>query len=151
MAPRDRHELDCLHLLEKPMAQVHEYLDEMNQVFPFQLFGEYHRTFRHNGYGVQYCLKMWGPNGQKAAMVHLLRDWNDTLVIKHMNLDQALEKAREAVMFFNRLEHLFLGLNPQFADWLDKGWVNQAHEEGLFEWGLSKGQVKYYARGFPHP
>jgi hypothetical protein len=151
MAPADRHELDCLHLLEKPMVNVHLWLDGLNRVFPYQLFGEYHRAFRHNGYGVRYCLENWGPDGEKAALVHLLRDWDDTVLVKHMNLGQALEKAREAVMFFNQMEGFWVQLNPQFANWLDKGWVNQAHEEGLFGPGLSRGQVKHFVEKYPPP
>lgn len=145
-----RHEKDCLHLLGKPMVKVHLWLDGMNKVFPFQLFGEYHRTFRHNGYGVQMCLEMWGPDGEKAALVHLLRDWDDRVNLKHMNLEQALLLARKALMFFNGMEGMFVHLNPQFANWLEKGWVNQALEEGLFDPGLSRGQVKHFAGNFAH-
>lgn len=154
MAPANRHELDCLHLLQKPMVNVHLWLDGMNRVFPYQLFGEYHRAFRHNGYGVRYCLENWGPDGEKAALVHLLRDWDDTNLIKQMNLEQALLLARKALMFFNQMEGFWVQLNPQFANWLDKAWVNQAHEEGLFGPGLSRGQVKHFAEKYPpigHP
>ena len=152
MAPRNRHELDCLHVLGKPMAEVHEWLDEMNRVFPFQLFGEYHRTFRHNAYGVAYCLEKWGPDGQKAALVHLVRDWNDVLVLKQMRPEDVLALAGKALGFFNNAgNEMFVMLNPQFADWREKGWVNQAHKEGLFERGLSRGQIKYYTRGLQHP
>lgn len=153
MARRDRHELDCLHLLGKPMVEVHEWLDGMNRVFPFQLFGEYHRTFRHNAFGVRYCLEKWGPDGQKAAMIHLLRDWDDRYAIKKMNLNEALQYARKAVMYFNGMDRvgMWIMLNPQFADWQDKGWVNQADKEGLMERGLSKGQIKYYTKDLQHP
>jgi len=153
MAPRDRHELDCLHLMQKPMADVHLWLDEMNRVFPFQLFGEYHRTFRHNAYGVRFCLEKWGPDGEKAALVHLLRDWDDANVVKFMNLETALQRAQKALMWFNRMDEvgMWVMLNPQFADWRDKAWVNQAHKEGLVERGVSKGQIKYYTRGMEHP
>jgi len=144
-----RHEKDCLHLLQKPMVEVHLWLDGMNRVFPFQLFGEYHRTFRHNGFGVQMCLEMWGPDGQKAALVHLLRDWDDRVMIKHLNLEKALRLAGKALMDFNQLEGMAVHLNPQFANWLEKGWVNQAFEEGLFGPGLSRGQVKHFAEKYP--
>ncbi len=149
MAPADRHELDCLHLLEKPMVNVHLWLDGLNRVFPYQLFGEYHRAFRHNGYGVQFCLENWGPDGEKAALIHLLRDWNDSYLLKHMNLEEALRFARKALMFFNQMEGFWVQLNPQFANWLEKGWVNQAHEEGLFGPGLSRGQVKHFEEKYP--
>lgn len=149
MARADRHEKDCLHLLRKPMVDVHLWLDGMNRVFPYQLFGEYHRAFRHNGYGVRYCLENWGPDGEKAALVHLLRDWDDRYLLKQMNLEEALVHARKALMDFNRMEGMAVHLNPQFADWLDKAWVNQAFEEGLFGPGMSRGQVKYYAEKYP--
>jgi len=152
MARLDRHELDCLHVVGKPMTEVHLWLDALNRVFPFQLFGEYHRTFRHNAFGVQVCLENWGPDGQKAALVHLVRDWNDTFVLKQMHPEDVLRQAGKALVFFNNVENkLALHLNPQFANWLEKGWVNQAHKEGLFERGLSRGQIKYYAKGLQHP
>ena len=152
MAPRNRHELDCLHLFQKPMAEVHEWLDGLNCVYPFQLFGEYHRTFRHNGYGVRYCLEKWGPDGEKAALVHLLRDWDDRAFVKQHNFEQLLPYMRKALMWFNQMpEDMWVMLNPQFKNWDSKGWVNQAHKEGLFERGLSKGQLKYYTRGVQHP
>jgi hypothetical protein len=146
-----RHEKDCLHLLQKPMADVHIWLDKMNGAFPFQLFGEYHRTFRHNGFGVQMCLEKWGPDGEKAALIHLLRDWDDRVNIKHMNLEEALLLARKALMFFNKMEGMMIHLNPQFMDWQEKAWVNQAYEENLFGRGLSRGQVKYLAEKYPPP
>ena len=152
MAHRDRHELDCLHVVGKPMAEVHLWLDALNRVFPHELFGEYHRTFRHNAFGVQVCLENWGPDGQKAALVHLIRDWDDRVLIKHMKPEEVLQLAGKALVYWNNVEHkLFIGLNPQFAGWLEKGWVNQAHKEGLFERGLSRGQIKYYAKGLQHP
>ena len=120
------------------------WLDGMNKAFPFQLFGEYHRTFRHNGYGVQYCLENWGPDGQKAAMVHLVRDWDDRINLKQMNFEELLPYMRKALMWFNRMDEneMWLELNPQFKYWKDKGWVHRADVEGLLISGVSKGKIK---------
>lgn len=149
MAPRDRHELDCMHLMEKPMAEVHEWLDEMNRVFPYQLFLDYHRSFRHNSWGVQQCLEMWGSDGEKAARIHLLRDWNDVIIIKYLNLEEALRQSSEALIYFNQFdENEFLYPLPgQFKSWEKKmaegkSIVECAKEDGLFDRGLSKWQLK---------
>lgn len=149
MASRDRHELDCLHLLQKPMWEVHAWLDEMNRVFPFQLFYDYHRSFRHNSWGVQQCLEMWGPVGEQAALIHLLRDWNMDIMIKWLNLEKALEKAKDALVHFNMMdENEYLHPLPyqflHWQKWMDDGMsmIDCAKKDNLFDKGLSKWQIK---------
>lgn len=149
MAHRDRHELDCLHLLQKPMWEVHAWLDEMSQVFPVELFIDYHRSFRHNSWGVQQCLEMWGSDGEKAARIHLLRDWNLDVPIKHLNLAEALRQSDEALIHFNMLDeeeynHLLPHQFRHWQKWMDKGMsiVECARKDGLFDRGLSKWQIK---------
>jgi len=154
MANKIRHELDCLHLLDKPMPQVHEWLDEMNEIFPFQLFGDYHRSFRHNSYGVEYCSMKWGIDGKNASLIHLLRDWNDSVYIKHMNLEKVLKESKKALIYFNTLdEQDILILPQQFKSWEGKSIVAQAIKEGLFEKHINKGKIKKAERNqkFTHP
>jgi len=149
MAHRDRHEKDCLHLLQKPMWEVHAWLDEMNRVFPWQLFLDYHRSFRHNSWGVQQCLENWGPEGEQAARIHLLRDWNDGVLIKYLNLAEALRQSNEALVHFNQFneEEFLHPLPAQFKHWrkwMDEGMsmVDCAKQDGLFDRGLSAWQIK---------
>jgi len=157
MAPRDRHELDCLHLLQKPMWEVHVWLDELNRVFPYQLFLDYHRSFRHNSWGIQQCFEMWGPDGEKAARIHLLRDWNDVVMIKWMGLAEALEQSKEAIIHFNMFDECeFLHPLPdQFKSWEKKmkegkSMVDCAREDGLFDRGLSEWQKKRVKKDKSH-
>lgn len=157
MAPRDRHELDCLHLLQKPMWEVHAWLDEMNRVFPFQLFYDYHRSFRHNSWGVQQCLEMWGPDGEKAARIHLLRDWDDQVMVKWMNLEEALDKSAGCLLHFNMMDENEYNhpLPAQFKSWEKKlaegkSMMDCAREDGLLDRGLSKWQIKRAAEKKPY-
>ncbi len=149
MAPSDRHELDCLHLLQKPMWEVHAWLDEMNRVFPFQLFYDYHRTFRHNSWGVQQCLELWGQDGENAARIHLLRDWFSDVKIKWMGLAEALRQSDDALIHFNMMDENEYNhpLPAQFKSWekkmaAGKSLVECARDDGLFDRGLSKWQIK---------
>ena len=134
MAPRDRHELDCLHLIQKPMWEVHAWLDELNRVFPYQLFEDYHRSFRHNSWGIQQCLEMWGPDGESAARIHLLRDWFPDVKIKWMGLAEALRQSAEA-------------WEKKLAE--GKSMMDCAREDGLLDRGLSKWQIKRAAEKKP--
>lgn len=156
MAPRDRHELDCLHLLQKPMWEVHAWLDEMNRVFPYQLFYDYHRSFRHNSWGVQQCLEMWGPDGEKAARIHLLRDWDDKVMIKWINLAEALRQSAGPLFHFNLMDENEYNhpLPAQFKSWEKKlaegkSMMDCAREDGLLDRGLSKWQIKRAAEKKP--
>jgi len=149
MAPRDRHELDCLHLMQKPMWEVHAWLDEMNRVFPFQLFYDYHRSFRHNSWGVQQCFEMWGSDGEKAARIHLLRDWFPEVLIKYMNLAEALRQSAEALIHFNLMSedeynHPLPAQFKHWREWMNNGMsmVECAKKDGLFDRGLSTWQIK---------
>jgi len=156
MAPRDRHELDCLHLIQKPMWEVHAWLDELNRVFPYQLFEDYHRSFRHNSWGIQQCLEMWGPDGESAARIHLLRDWFPDVMIKWMGLAEALRQSAEALIHFNMMDENEYNypLPAQFKSWEKKlaegkSMMDCAREDGLLDRGLSKWQIKRAAEKKP--
>lgn len=48
---------------------VNRWLDEL-----FRKFGPLHRFARHHWRGVDEAGKLFGPNGRKAAVVHILKD-----------------------------------------------------------------------------
>lgn len=157
MGDHIRHEKDCLHLLQKPMWEVHAWLDEMNRVFPFQLFDDYHRSFRHNSWGVEQCYSMWGSDGEKAARIHLLRDWNPDVMIKWMGLAEALHQSKEALIHFNMMDeneylHPLPNMFKHWRKWMDEGGMSMmdcAREDGLLDRGLSKWQIKREAEKLP--
>lgn len=87
------HEDDCNRLLGYPWSEVHYYLDELHKKYPIGEYLDYHRQFRHNQKGVDYCRKKWGEEAAKAAKIHIVRDW-----YKHINfltLEQVLDVADE--------------------------------------------------------
>ncbi len=46
------HMYDCKELLGNGWGEVHQFLDQMTKKFPPSAYGEYHRTFFHNTYGI---------------------------------------------------------------------------------------------------
>ena len=70
----ETHIEDCMRLIGAPFAKVHAYLDYYGQKYPPHIYLEYHRKFRHNRKGVAKCLELFGPLGEKAAKIHLVRD-----------------------------------------------------------------------------
>lgn len=74
MARREVHIDDCMRLLGAPFNMVHEYLDFYVKKYPPPIYLEYHRKFRHNRKGVAKCLELFGPLGEKAAKIHMIRD-----------------------------------------------------------------------------
>jgi len=74
MARWETHVEDCMRMLGAPFAFVHAYLDYYIEKYPPHVYLEYHRKFRHNKEGVEKCLELFGPLGEKAAKVHLIRD-----------------------------------------------------------------------------
>jgi hypothetical protein len=74
MAKWETHIEDCMRLLGAPFVFVHAYLDYYTDKYPTHIYLEYHRKFRHNKEGVEKCLELFGPLGEKAAKIHLIRD-----------------------------------------------------------------------------
>jgi len=102
MAWRDRHEADCQYFLDDPMSEVHKWLDAYAEMYPVTHYLDYHRRFRHNRKGVEFCRKTWGDKGYKAAMLHLLRDYRDGIRIHHHTLRECLVFARKALKEFEK-------------------------------------------------
>jgi hypothetical protein len=63
-----------MRLLGAPFYKVHAYLDFYVKKFPPHIHLEFHRKFRHNRKGVAMCKELFGPLGEKAAKIHMIRD-----------------------------------------------------------------------------
>ncbi len=74
MSKRKTHNKDCLRLLGKDFDEVHAYLDFYTAEFPVYIYLERHRQFRHNAKGIRECQEFFGPWGELAAKIHLVRD-----------------------------------------------------------------------------
>jgi len=79
------------------MTKVHKWLDAYTAMYPVTHYLDYHRRFRHNRKGVEFCKKTWGNNGYKAAMLHILRDDRDTIVMHMHTLHELLVFARKSL------------------------------------------------------
>lgn len=75
MATIKEHEEECKHFLGHKFTEVHEFLDQFTKKFPIWKFLEYHRSFLHNKHGVRICREKWGKGGEKAAILHIVRDF----------------------------------------------------------------------------
>jgi hypothetical protein len=69
MATFDEHCQDCERLLGNRHEAVNKWLDEL-----FRFRGPGHRRFRHHREGVLEVEQLFGTDGAKAAVVHLVRD-----------------------------------------------------------------------------
>ena len=69
MAEFDRHCQDCEKLLADRHEDVNRWMDGL-----FWRFGPRHRRFRHCTNGIRKAGEIFGPEGAKAAIVHVVRD-----------------------------------------------------------------------------
>lgn len=69
MAHFDEHCRDCERLIGDRCEPVNRWMDEL-----FRKFGPLHRFARHHWRGVDEAGKLFGPNGRRAAIVHILKD-----------------------------------------------------------------------------
>jgi len=74
MATRETHIDDCMRLLGAPFNDVHAWLDAYAAKYSPFTHLEYHRKFRHHRKGVEKCKELFGPLGEKAAKIHIIRD-----------------------------------------------------------------------------
>ena len=75
MAFIEEHEKDCVAFLGKPYTEVHRWLDQYASLFPVGFFVDYHRSFTHNSYGLECIRSLYGYEAERAARVHLIRDY----------------------------------------------------------------------------
>lgn len=69
MAHFEQHCLDCERILGKRHENVNHWMDEL-----FRKKGFNHRRFRHQKHGVMEARELFGIEGAKAAIVHIVRD-----------------------------------------------------------------------------
>jgi hypothetical protein len=69
MAKFEDHCRDCEKLLGSRHDAVNRWMDEL-----FRQYGPKHRKHRHCWKGVREAEQLFGPEGAKAAIVHIVRD-----------------------------------------------------------------------------
>ena len=69
MAKFEDHCLDCERILGNKHEDVNRWIDEL-----FKQYGAEHRRHRHCWRGVQEAKRLWGIEGAKAAIIHIVRD-----------------------------------------------------------------------------
>jgi hypothetical protein len=120
MASLQTHCEDCSIYLGLPYEKVHKWLDAYASSFPPPLFGEYHRSFRHNSRGVQLCQEYFGGESGRAAIIHIVRDLNRWYMrpFDSYDLDDLLGLYKELnVKILNNPEGVFdCIIPPQFLD-----------------------------------
>ena len=109
MASIDQHCKDCINLLGKHHNDVHMWLDKGAGLFPVGMFGDYHRALRHNSYGIAVVRSLFGPVGELAAKIHLVRDCEDWMCSKDFSdytLEEILSRLPGSLLYLNDLENM---------------------------------------------
>lgn len=75
MAKVKTHIEDCERILGDDFKYVHEWLDEYARQYNPHVHLEYHRKFRHHAKGVEQVAKEWGFYAERAAKLHIIRDY----------------------------------------------------------------------------
>jgi hypothetical protein len=69
MAKFEDHCRDCERILGNKREDVNRWMDEL-----FKQYGPKHRRHRHCWTGVRLALQLFGLEGAKAAVIHIVRD-----------------------------------------------------------------------------
>jgi hypothetical protein len=99
MATIDTHIEDCMRLIGAPFEKVHRWLDQYAKKFNPHTHLEYHRKFLHHKNGVKRCGELFGPLGERAAKIHIIRDVELYVLSKQFRdvmgdeIDELYEKA----------------------------------------------------------
>ena len=117
MANRETHIEDCMRLLGAEFNNVHDWLDEFAARYNPYVYLEYHRKFRHNKAGVEKCRELFGPLGEKAAKIHLIRDV-DIYVVKGKLFSQVMGDEIED-LYLKSLQY-FPSLNEDPTKYLEE-------------------------------
>lgn len=127
MAHISEHILDSERLLGNKYTEVHIFLDKYAEIFPPAKFGEYHRSFLHNTYGIEVAGYKWGVEGKKTAIIHLIRDYIEMPVKSFAVVDQYFNRA---IKYFNNLANFDVEFPPHvIRAWGGNGLVTIAMEE----------------------
>ena len=98
------HMYDCKELLGNGYGEVHIFLDQMAKEFPPSRFGEYHRTFFHNTYGLTIIEHKWGVKGKTAGLIHLHRDYVEMPIV-HKGLQTIVLAAMLKMPWWDNVEY----------------------------------------------
>ncbi len=96
---------DCKKLLGDAHQDVNLFIDKMVTEFPVHMFGEYHRTFLHNTYGLTVIYNKFGVRGHKAGLIHLHADYLEHTV-GHMELKTVLKRAQNNMPWWDHCEYV---------------------------------------------
>jgi len=102
MANSKEHSLECWSILGEEHLVVHKFLDQYVGVFPVDKHSDLHRIFLHNKNGLYLCKLYYGVEGEKAAKVHLVRDWF-CISIKEKDFDWVEKNLEKALIHFEQL------------------------------------------------
>jgi len=98
------HMYDCKELLGNGYGEVHMFLDQMTKEFPPSRFGEYHRTFFHNSYGLTIIEHKWELEGKAAGLIHLYRDYLEAPIV-HKGLETVIGNALLKMPWWDNVEY----------------------------------------------
>lgn len=104
MAFLDEHCEDCKVLLGNAWLDVHLWLDRKARDYPPAIYGEYHRTFRHNTWGLTVLELKLGEEAKKAGYIHLLRDYLEGQIV-HKGLDTVIRHAKKIMPWWDNCEY----------------------------------------------
>ena len=124
MASIDQHCKDCINLLGEHFDEVHRWIDELAGIMPIQFLSDYHRSFRHNSYGIAVVRSLFGPKAETAAKIHLVRDCEDWMCpngFESYSLDELLEKLPGSLLFLNDLTNM----EPLIHNEIVAGWLKE--------------------------
>lgn len=93
---------DCIQILGNEYYQVHRWLDKMNNDFPIDVFSDYHRSFRHNSYGLR-ILKSISYKHEIAGRIHLIRDYYDKFTYK--SISDIIKESNKLLIYYNNLNN----------------------------------------------
>ena len=105
MANLNKHCKDCKDILGKEYGHVHIWLDFYARIFTLRPYSDYHRTFRHNSYGLKVVEEIWGKWAMEAAKIHLVRDI-DEFWPKDFDIFDYKNVIGEALKYFNNMENM---------------------------------------------
>lgn len=101
MANFNQHIKDCKNILGHRYTKVHKWLDYYAGIFIIQIYGGYHRTFRHNKWGLLQIENNWGEKAMEAGKIHLVRDMVDLFDRKTFDILDYKNHIGKVLMYFN--------------------------------------------------
>lgn len=107
MSDIKQHCRDCIELLGKEFYEIHRWLDQYVKLFPIGSYQDYHRSFLHNSYGIEIIKVKWGGEAERAAKIHLARDFDDQAPIGRLP-----KLTNKAIMWFNNLTNMEVSMCP---------------------------------------